>query len=167
MIGRTAWIGDLLYSLGVSGFIYPIIGHWTWGPDGFLANMGTAGNFLPWVGTGFHDFAGSTVVHSIGGFVALAGAIAGTGLGRKFKRDGGGPMLPHDLTIAVSGGLLLWFGWYGFNPGSTLSAMDLSVSAASLPILRSRPARAGSWRCSSVLQRSGTLVLLLTAFLRA
>jgi len=125
MIGRTAWIGDLVYSVGVSGFIYPIIGHWTWGPDGFLANMGSTGNFLPWVGTSFHDFAGSTVVHSIGGFVALAGAIMlGPRLGRKFKRDGGGPMLPHDLTIAVSGGLLLWFGWYGFNPGSTLSAID-------------------------------------------
>lgn len=125
MIGRTAWIGDLLYSVAVSGFIYPIIGHWTWGPDGFLANMGSAGNFLPWVGTGFHDFAGSTVVHSIGGFIALAGAIVlGPRLGRKFKRDGGGPMLPHDLTIAASGGLILWFGWYGFNPGSTLSAMD-------------------------------------------
>jgi Amt family ammonium transporter len=73
----------------------------------------------------FHDFAGSTVVHTIGGFIALAGAIVlGPRLGRKFKRDGGSPMLPHDLTIAVSGGLLLWFGWYGFNPGSTLSAMD-------------------------------------------
>jgi Amt family ammonium transporter len=125
MIGRTGWIGDLLYSFVVSGFIYPIIGHWTWGPDGFLATMGTKDTFLPWVGTGFHDFAGSTVVHSIGGFIALAGAIVlGPRLGRKFKRDGGGPMLPHDLTIAASGGLLLWFGWYGFNPGSTLSAMD-------------------------------------------
>jgi len=125
MIGRTGFVGDLLYSLGVSGFIYPIIGHWTWGPDGFLATMGTAGNFLPNLGTGFHDFAGSTVVHTIGGMVALAGAIIlGPRLGRKFKRDGGGPMLPHDLTIAASGGLLLWFGWYGFNPGSTLSAMD-------------------------------------------
>jgi Amt family ammonium transporter len=57
--------------------------------------------------------------------VALAGAIVlGPRLGRRFKRDGGGPMLPHDLTIAACGGLLLWFGWYGFNPGSTLSAMD-------------------------------------------
>jgi Amt family ammonium transporter len=74
---------------------------------------------------GFHDFAGSTVVHTIGGFIAIAGAIVlGPRLGRRFKRDGGAPMLPHDLTIAVSGGLLLWFGWYGFNPGSTLSAMD-------------------------------------------
>src|SRR3984893_14709955 len=125
MIGRTGFVGDLLYSVCVSGFIYPIIGHWAWGPDGFLATMGTEGNFLPALGMGFHDFAGSTVVHTIGGFVALAGAIVlGPRLGRKFKRDGGGPMLPHDLTIAASGGLLLWFGWYGFNPGSTLSAMD-------------------------------------------
>jgi Amt family ammonium transporter len=125
MIGRTAWVGDLIYSVGVSGFIYPIIGHWAWGPDGFLANMGSAGNFLPWVGTSFHDFAGSTVVHTIGGFIALAGSIVlGPRLGRRFKRDGGGPMLPHDLTIAAAGGLILWFGWYGFNPGSTLSAMD-------------------------------------------
>ena len=125
MIGRTGFVGDLLYSICVTGFIYPIIGHWAWGPDGWLANMGSAGNFFPSLGIGFHDFAGSTVVHTIGGFIALAGAIVlGPRLGRKFKRDGGQPMLPHDLTIAVSGGLILWFGWYGFNPGSTLSAMD-------------------------------------------
>ena len=125
MIGRTGFVGDLVYSVAVSGFIYPIIGHWAWGPDGFLATMGSAGNFLPGLGTGFHDFAGSTVVHTIGGFIALAGAIVlGPRMGRKFKRDGGGPMLPHDLVIAASGGLILWFGWYGFNPGSTLSAMD-------------------------------------------
>jgi Amt family ammonium transporter len=87
--------------------------------------MGSDGHFFPSLGMGFHDFAGSTVVHTIGGFIALAGAIVlGPRLGRKFKRDGGQPMLPHDLTIAVSGGLILWFGWYGFNPGSTLSAMD-------------------------------------------
>src|SRR5215472_17437310 len=126
MIGRTGFVGDLIYSLSVSGFIYPIIGHWAWGPDGFLATMGSAGNFLPSLGTSFHDFAGSTVVHTIGGFIAMAGSIVlGPRLGRRFKRDGGGPMLPHDLTIAASGGLILWFGWYGFNPGSTLSAMDL------------------------------------------
>ena len=125
MIGRTGFIGDLIYSVGVSGFIYPIIGHWAWGPDGFLATMGSRGYFLPGLGQSFHDFAGSTVVHTIGGFVALAGSIVlGPRLGRKFKRDGGAPMLPHDLTIAVSGALILWFGWYGFNPGSTLSAMD-------------------------------------------
>lgn len=125
MIGRTGFWGDLLYSFAVSGFIYPIIGHWAWGPDGFLVTMGTEGNFFASLGMNFHDFAGSTVVHTIGGFIALAGAIVlGPRIGRKFKRDGGGPMLPHDLVIAASGGLLLWFGWYGFNPGSTLSAMD-------------------------------------------
>jgi Amt family ammonium transporter len=125
MVGRTRFVGDVIYSIGVSGLIYPIFGHWCWGPDGFLATMGSPGNFLSGLGMNFHDFAGSTVVHSIGGWVAIAGAIAlGPRIGRKFKRDGGGPMLPHDLTIAVIGGLILWFGWYGFNPCSTLSIMD-------------------------------------------
>jgi Amt family ammonium transporter len=126
MVGRTRFVGDVLYSIGVSGLIYPIFGHWCWGPDGFLATMGSQGGFLSSLGMNFHDFAGSTVVHSIGGWVAIAGAIMlGPRLGRTFKRDGGGtPMLPHDLTIAVIGGLILWFGWYGFNPCSTLSIMD-------------------------------------------
>jgi Amt family ammonium transporter len=125
MVGRTRFIGDVIYSIGVSGLIYPVFGHWCWGPDGFLATMGTPGGFFESLGMNFHDFAGSTVVHSIGGWVAIAGAIVlGPRLGRKFKRDGGGPMLPHDLTIAVIGGLILWFGWYGFNPCSTLSIMD-------------------------------------------
>src|SRR6202161_4264955 len=116
MIGRTGFVGDLLYSVAVSGFIYPIIGHWAWGPDGWLANLNPVN---------FHDFAGSTVVHTIGGTISLAGAIAlGPRLGRVFKRDGGAPMKPHDLIIGATGGLILWFGWYGFNPGSTLSAMD-------------------------------------------
>src|SRR5690242_8818755 len=116
MIGRCGFIGDLLYSVGVTGFIYPIIGHWAWGPDGWLAVM---------TPISFHDFAGSTVVHTIGGAISLAGAIAlGPRLGRVFKRDGGVPMKPHDLIIGATGGLILWFGWYGFNPGSTLSALD-------------------------------------------
>jgi Amt family ammonium transporter len=116
MVGRTGFVGDLLYSFGVSGFIYPIIGHWAWGPDGWLNTIHPAA---------FHDFAGSTVVHTIGGMVALTGAIAlGPRLGRKFKRDGGGMPPGHDMTIASIGGVILWFGWYGFNPGSTLSAMD-------------------------------------------
>jgi Amt family ammonium transporter len=77
-------------------------------------------------GAVFRDFAGSTVVHTVGGFIALFGAIAlGPRLGRRFKRDGGGPMPPHDLVIGALGAVILWFGWYGFNPGSTLSAMDL------------------------------------------
>jgi Amt family ammonium transporter len=73
----------------------------------------------------FRDFAGSTVVHSIGGAISLVGAIAlGPRLGRVFARDGGGPMQPHNIILGAVGGLILWFGWYGFNPGSTLSAMD-------------------------------------------
>jgi Amt family ammonium transporter len=73
----------------------------------------------------FRDFAGSTVVHTIGGTIALVGAIAlGPRIGRVFKRDGGGMPAAHDLTIASLGGVILWFGWYGFNPGSTLSALD-------------------------------------------
>lgn len=117
MLGRTGFVGDLLYSFGVSGFIYPIIGHWAWGPDGWLATMKPMG---------FHDFAGSTVVHTIGGIVALTGAIAlGPRLGRVFKRDGGGLPPGHNLLLAAVGGVILWFGWYGFNPGSTLSAMDI------------------------------------------
>lgn len=114
MVGRCGFIGDLLYSVGVTGFIYPIVGHWAWGPDGWLAVRG------------FHDFAGSTVVHTIGGTISLAGAIAlGPRLGRIFKRDGGGPMPPHNVILGAVGGLILWFGWYGFNPGSTLSALDV------------------------------------------
>jgi ammonium transporter, Amt family len=115
MVGRTSFKGDLLYSLAVSGFIYPIFGHWIWGPNGWLATMDTP----------FRDFAGSTVVHTIGGVLALCGAIAlGPRLGRKFKRDGGGMPPGHNMTLAALGAVILWFGWYGFNPGSTLSAMD-------------------------------------------
>src|SRR3989440_3639321 len=124
MVGRTGFKGDILYSACVSGFIYPIFGHWVWGPGGWLGN--TMGWFHSWTGGAvFRDFAGSTVVHTVGGFIALAGAIAlGPRLGRKFKRDGGGPFPAHDLTVGALGGVILWFGWYGFNPGSTLSAMD-------------------------------------------
>src|SRR6185503_13955023 len=67
MVGRCGFIGDILYSIGVTGFIYPIVGHWAWGPDGWLAVM---------TPLAFRDFAGSTVVHSIGGAISLAGAIA-------------------------------------------------------------------------------------------
>jgi Amt family ammonium transporter len=126
MVGRTGFKGDILYSACVSGLIYPIFGHWVWGPGGWLENgSGSLFKALGTNGAFFRDFAGSTVVHTVGGFIALAGAIAlGPRIGRKFKRDGGGPMPPHDLTIGALGGVILWFGWYGFNPGSTLSAMD-------------------------------------------
>ncbi|RKR82351.1 ammonium transporter [Mucilaginibacter gracilis] len=129
MIGRTSFRGDIIYSIGITGFIYPIIGHWAWGPDGFLALMGSKGGFFEALGTGFRDFAGSTVVHTIGGIASLAGAIVlGPRFGRIFARDDkakGGMPPPHNLTLAAIGGFILWFGWYGFNPGSSLSAMDM------------------------------------------
>jgi Amt family ammonium transporter len=89
MVGRCGFWGDILYSIGVTGFIYPIIGHWAWGPDGWLAVMGTP----------FRDFAGSTVVHTIGGAISPCGRefALGPRLGRVFARDGGGPMLPHNI----------------------------------------------------------------------
>src|SRR5207244_1168863 len=97
MVGRCGFVGDILYSIGVTGFINPIIGHWSWGPDGWLATMQPLG---------FRDFAGSTVVHTIGGAISLVGAIAlGPRLGRIFKRDGGGPMLPHNIILGAVGGL--------------------------------------------------------------
>ena len=125
MVGRTSFKGDILYSLGVSGIIYPITCHWIWGPGGWLGNtMGWFSGLVP-DGIVFRDFAGSTAVHTVGAVIALAGALAlGPRLGRKFARDGGGPLPPHDLNIAAIGAVILWFGWYGFNPGSTLSAMD-------------------------------------------
>jgi Amt family ammonium transporter len=117
MVGRTAFKGDLLYSFAVSGFVYPILGHWVWGPGGWMQT--------PSHGVFIRDFAGSTVVHTMGGFIALAGAIVlGPRLGRRFRRDGGGMPAGHDLNLAALGGVILWFGWYGFNPGSTLSAID-------------------------------------------
>ena len=129
MIGRTSFRGDILYSIGVTGFIYPIIGHWAWGPDGWLALMGTPGHFLPGLGQGFRDFAGSTVVHTIGGFISLAGALVlGPRIGRVFLRDdaeNGGLQPSNNLPMASVGAFILWFGWYGFNPGSTWSAMDM------------------------------------------
>ncbi|MET0919566.1 MAG: ammonium transporter [Acidimicrobiia bacterium] len=125
MVGRTSFKGDILYSLAVSGLIYPITVHWIWGPGGWLGNtMGWFSGLVP-DGVVFRDFAGSTAVHSVGGIIALIGAIAlGPRIGRKFARDGGGPLPPHDINIAAIGAVLLWFGWYGFNPGSTLSGMD-------------------------------------------
>ncbi|HVV36443.1 MAG TPA: ammonium transporter [Acidimicrobiales bacterium] len=127
MIGRTSFKGDILYSMCVSGFFYPIFGHWAWGPGGWLQNLHTSAFSFIHSDIFFRDFAGSTVVHTVGGVIALMGAIVlGPRLGRKFKRDGGGPTPPSDLAWGAIGGVILWFGWYGFNPGSTLSALDFA-----------------------------------------
>jgi len=113
MIGRTSFRGDILYSIGITGFIYPIIGHWAWGPDGFLVTMGAKGGFLPDLGNGFRDFAGSTVVHTIGGIASLAGAIVlGPRLGRIFARDDkakGGMPPGHNMPLYLPA--VVWMVW--------------------------------------------------------
>ena len=101
------------------------------------------------------------VVHSIGGAISLAGAVAlGPRLGRVFKRDGGGPPPAHDLVIGAVGGLILWFGWYGFNPGSTLSALDTAGIGRVSFNTTLVPAQLAWLRCSILMhgRRSGTWV---------
>ena len=99
----------LIFSAIYVAFVYPWVGSWNWG-GGWLAQRG------------FHDFAGSTLVHSVGGWAALAGIILlGPRLG-KYVNGTIRPILGHNVPLAVLGMFLLWFGWYGFNGGSVLSA---------------------------------------------
>ncbi|GHT58379.1 ammonium transporter [Bacteroidia bacterium] len=120
MAERTKFGMYLVYTIFISAIIYPISGHWTWG-GGFL--MADGGWLQTLTGYGLHDFAGSTVVHSVGGWIALVGAIIlGPRLG-KYSKDGKSKAIPgHNLTIAALGVFILWFGWFGFNPGSQLAA---------------------------------------------
>jgi Amt family ammonium transporter len=106
---RIKYISFILFSFVLVGLIYPIAGHWIWG-GGWLAQKG------------FFDFAGSTVVHSIGGWSALAGILV---LGPRFGKYNHGTITPipgHNLTAATTGCFVLWLGWFGFNPGSTMAA---------------------------------------------
>ena len=117
--GRMKVIVYLVYSAVLTAFIYPISGYWKWG-GGWLTQFGTpdaAGEFP----MAFQDFAGSAVVHGVGGCAALAGAIIlGPRIGR-FVNGKSVPMPGHSLPIAALGVFILWFGWYGFNPGSQLA----------------------------------------------
>lgn len=115
--GRTRFGSYLILSAAVSGLIYPIFGHWAWGG---LFHEGQQG----WLeALGFIDFAGSTVVHSLGAWVGLAGAIMVGPRTGKFNPDGtSNTMSPHNMTLAYLGTFLLFFGWFGFNGGSTLEA---------------------------------------------
>ena len=115
MAERTKFIAYLIYSVAISAVIYPVFGSWAWGGlyhgKGWLEQLG------------FIDFAGSTVVHSIGGWAALAGAVViGPRIG-KFTADGKPKAIPgHNIPLATLGVFILWFGWFGFNPGSTTAA---------------------------------------------
>ena len=115
MAERTKFSSYLLYTAFISAIIYPISGHWVWG-GGWLGELG------------FIDFAGSTVVHSVGGWAALAGVlILGPRIG-KFKADGSSNAIPgHNIGFASLGVFLLWFGWFGFNAGSTLEANSPAI----------------------------------------
>ena len=116
MAERTKFSGYLIYSFFISLFIYPIFGHWAWGS---LLNADNAKSGAWLANRGFIDFAGSTVVHSVGGWAALAGAIViGPRLG-KYLPDGSARPIPgHSLTLAALGVFILFLGWFGFNPGS-------------------------------------------------
>ncbi len=121
MAERTKFSSYLVYTVFITGLIYPISGHWIWSSGGWLGGMG------------FHDFAGSTVVHSVGGWAALAGAVLlGPRRGKYVKVNGKTTVkaIPgHNLPLAALGVFILWFGWYGFNAGSTLSGTDPAIAA--------------------------------------
>jgi len=144
---RIKFKAYLIYTVFVTGLIYPLYGHWVWG-GGWLANLPFGGGHL--------DFAGSGVVHAVGGFVGLAGAVV---LGPRFGkfRKGKPQAIPgHSMTLAALGVFILWFGWFGFNPGSTFSAHELRIAviavnttlaaaAGALSILLLAKWKTGSW----------------------
>lgn len=121
MAERTKFSAYLLYTPFITGFIYPIVTHWVWSGQGWLGNLG------------YLDFAGSGVVHLVGGAAALAGVIViGPRLG---KYDENGKPLPipgHSLTLGALGVFILWFGWYGFNAGSTLAAVGADIATVAV-----------------------------------
>lgn len=125
MAERTRFSAYLIYTVFISVLVYPVSGHWTWG-GGWLMNGDEDSFMMRTFGTVFHDFAGSTIVHSVGGWIALVGAaILGPRIG-KYAKDGKSKAIPgHNLTIAALGVFILWFGWFGFNPGSRLAASTL------------------------------------------
>ncbi len=131
MAERTKFVSYIVYSCAISAIVYPISGHWIWG-GGWLANLG------------FHDFAGSTAVHLVGGTAAFVGAaMVGPRIG-KYGRDGKPRAIPgHSLTLAALGVFILWFCWFGFNGGSTTAmTTDGELTAASMVLVNTNIAAA-------------------------
>ncbi len=126
MAERWKFSSFIFFAFFISMFVYPIFGNWVWG-GGWLAQLGV--NFR--LGHGHVDFAGSSVVHLVGGVAALAGAIVlGPRIG-KYNKDGSSNAIPgHNLPMAITGTFILAFGWFGFNAGSTLAANDLRLTVA-------------------------------------
>lgn len=150
MAERTDFLGDLIYSAIMGAFSYPIIVHWVWNSGGWLAKLG------------YHDFAGSSVVHSVGGWTALVGAYL---LGPRVGRPAWGTLPPaHNMGLATLGTMILWFGWYGFNPGSTLSMGGVNTGLTALVTVNTTLA-AGAGALSALLFqyfRSGKWDLVYT-----
>ncbi len=130
MAERTKFVSYLLYSVVISAVIYPVVGHWIWG-GGWLSELGMV------------DFAGSTVVHSVGGWASLAGAsVLGARYG-KYGPGGEAKAIPgHNIPLVALGVFILWFGWFGFNPGSTTAGTNLSI--ATIAITTNLAAAAGA-----------------------
>lgn len=123
MAERTKFISYCVYSFVISLVIYPIEAHWVWGPDGFLTGMG------------FHDFAGSAVIHFAGGLCAFIGAaMLGARIG-KFDKDGKPHGIPgHNIVVGALGVFILWFGWYGFNGAAATSGLQLATIFATTTV---------------------------------
>jgi Amt family ammonium transporter len=134
MAERTKFNAYLMYSAVISLLIYPVSGHWAWG-----------GGWLSQLGVPFHDFAGSSVVHMVGGMCALMGAaVLGPRIG-KYDKNGKAKAVPgHSMTLATLGVFILWIGWFGFNPGSQLAAAGaVNAKAISLIFVTTNIAAAG------------------------
>ena len=107
----------MIFTLLATAVIYPVAGHWVWNPEGWLAKLGMV------------DFAGSAAVHSVGGWASLAAVLVLGPRKGKYNKDGSSNVLPaHNLPLAALGAFMLWFGWFGFNPGSSLSGLDLNIA---------------------------------------
>jgi Amt family ammonium transporter len=128
MAERWKWKSFVIYGFFISMFVYPLFGNWVWG-GGWLSQLGV--NFG--LGHGHVDFAGSSVVHEVGGVAALAGAmVIGPRIG-KYTRDGKVNIIPgHNIPMAIIGTFILAFGWFGFNPGSTLAGTDLRIAVVAV-----------------------------------
>jgi Amt family ammonium transporter len=128
MAERIKFSAFIWMSFFLTMFTYPIIGCWVWG-GGWLAQLGSKAG----LGWGALDFSGSGVIHMVGGWTALAGAIVlGPRIGKYDKEGNARPIPGHDIPMAVLGTIILFFGWFGFNPGSTLAATDGILSTAAV-----------------------------------
>lgn len=152
---RIKFSSFIFFSFILVGIMYPLTGHWIWG-GGWLASLG------------MFDFAGSTVVHSVGGWSALAGVLLlGPRLG-KYRADGSvNPIFGHNMSLVTLGGLILWFGWFGFNPGSTMAVGDGSAIAHIAVTTNSAAAAAilSSTFMSWILQKKPDLSMIINGAL--